>query len=339
MPRVSVVIPLFNKAPFLQRCLDSVARQTLSGFEAIVVDDGSTDGGGAIAASYADPRFRIIRQPNAGPGAARNRGIAAAAAEYIAFLDADDAWLPAFLETNVSILDNHPEAACVSGGWTDFPAAVSPARIWSRRGIRDGVRKISARTPVSCFNYTVMYMTPCTTLARTAAIRHCGGFLEGNCRFGEDQSLWLKLLLSRPVYLHLQALTDVHREASALSGNYTGPRAIEPFLADPGPIRAGCPPPLRDLFDRFCAARACKTACMLAYWGDWRSGRGLLRRFISTRDWRLPLLPIALAACTPMGAVLGRLDRRFRTQAPANTPPGSAPSSESLPRFPARSRW
>ena len=339
MPCVSVVIPLFNKAAYIQRCLDSVIQQTLSDFEVIVVDDGSTDGGDAIAASQSDPRFRVLRQPNAGPGAARNRGIAAAGAEYIAFLDADDAWLPTFLERNISLLDRHPAVACVSGCWTDFPGGVSAACTWSRRGIQEGVHMTSAVTPVLLFNSTVMYMTSCTTVVRTAVIRHCGGFQAGGCRFGEDQSLWLKLLLSRPVYLHLHVLTDLHREASVLSGNYTGPRPVEPFLSDPRQIRAGCPAELRDLFDRFCAARACKTACMLAYWGEWRRGRELLRRFTSIRDWRLPLLPAAMAACTPMGAIVGRLARLCRNQSTANTRPGSAPSLESLPRFPARSGW
>src|SRR5262249_16203983 len=108
MACVSVVIPLFNKAPYIQRCLDSVPRPPLHDFEVIVGDDGSTDGGDATVAKYADGRFRVVRQPNAGPGAARNRGIAAAGSEYIAFLDADDAWVPTFLEKNISILDNHP---------------------------------------------------------------------------------------------------------------------------------------------------------------------------------------------------------------------------------------
>jgi hypothetical protein len=141
------------------------------------------------------------------------------------------------------------------------------------------------------------------------------------------------------VYFHLQPLTDVHREASSLSGNYKGPRPVEPFLSDPRPIRSACPPELHDAVDRFCAARACKTACMLAYWGEWRRGRELLRRFTSIRDWRLPLLPVAFAACTPMGAIMGRLDRFRRSRATANTRPDSAPSSESLPRSPARSGW
>ena len=255
MPCVSVVIPLFNKAAYIQRCLDSVAQQTLSDFEVIVVDDGSTDGGEAIAASHSDPRFRVLRQPNAGPGAARNRGIAAAGAEYIAFLDGDDAWLPTFLERNISLLDRHPAVACVSGCWTDFPGGVSAACTWSRRGIQEGVHMTSAVTPVLLFNRTVMYMTSCTTVVRTAAIRHCGGFQAGGCRFGEDQSLWLKLLLSRPVYLHLQELTDLHREASVLSGSYTGRAPSSRSCPIPSKSGPAAPGTARFVRSALCSAR------------------------------------------------------------------------------------
>ena len=76
MPRVSVVVPLYNKGPFLLRALASLANQTFQDFEAIVVNDGSTDQGEKLVAEFGDPRVRLINQVNAGPGAARNRGIA-----------------------------------------------------------------------------------------------------------------------------------------------------------------------------------------------------------------------------------------------------------------------
>jgi len=89
MPHVSVVIPLYNKAEHIQNCLRSVAEQTFADFEAIVVDDGSSDAGPNLVENFTDPRFRLIRQENGGPGMARNRGIAEATTEWVAFLDAD----------------------------------------------------------------------------------------------------------------------------------------------------------------------------------------------------------------------------------------------------------
>src|SRR4051812_40525859 len=97
-PRVSVVIPLYQKANTVERTLRSVLNQRLSEFEAIVVDDGSTDGGAEVAARAGDPRIRIISQANAGPGAARNRGTSEAAAPLVAYLDADDTWDASYLE-------------------------------------------------------------------------------------------------------------------------------------------------------------------------------------------------------------------------------------------------
>ena len=71
--KISIVIPLYNKAPYVRRALDSIAAQTFTDFELIVIDDGSTDDGAAIVENYPDGRFRLIRQGNAGPGAARAR--------------------------------------------------------------------------------------------------------------------------------------------------------------------------------------------------------------------------------------------------------------------------
>src|SRR3954469_20095634 len=92
VPRISVVVPMYNVESFLAPCLDSLLAQTLDDLEVLMVDDGSTDGSTAIAEDYArrDDRFRLIVQENGGLSKARNTGIDAATGEFLAFLDSDD---------------------------------------------------------------------------------------------------------------------------------------------------------------------------------------------------------------------------------------------------------
>ena len=100
MTKVSVIVPVFNAAPYLRRCLDSLFAQTLRAIEIICVDDGSTDGSGGIldACAARDARLRVVHRSNAGAGAARNAGLDLATGEYLFFCDADDFAAPEMLE-------------------------------------------------------------------------------------------------------------------------------------------------------------------------------------------------------------------------------------------------
>ena len=110
---VSVVIPAFNAEISLSRAIESVLTQTYAAREVIVVNDGATDGTEAAATRYGD-RIRYVAQDNRGETAARNTGFSLCRGEFISFLDHDDYWEPRFLETTVSFLQRHPEAAAVS---------------------------------------------------------------------------------------------------------------------------------------------------------------------------------------------------------------------------------
>ncbi len=117
MPAVSVIIPMYNTEAFIKDCLDSLIAQTFSDFEAIIIDDGSTDGGARIAAGYAssDSRFKLIGQPNKGPSEARNTGLKIMRGEYVTFIDSDDCVAPNFLETLFFIAQLHQaDIACCS---------------------------------------------------------------------------------------------------------------------------------------------------------------------------------------------------------------------------------
>ncbi|MDE8702815.1 glycosyltransferase family 2 protein [Adlercreutzia equolifaciens] len=117
-PIVSVVVPVYNTAPYVRECLDSLINQTLRDIEIICVDDGSTDGSDAILEEYAavDPRVRVIRQQNQYAGVARNNGMAAARGTYIMFCDSDDWMALDALELMSSQAEHDRADICVCGG-------------------------------------------------------------------------------------------------------------------------------------------------------------------------------------------------------------------------------
>ncbi len=112
-PRVSVILPVYNRREMLSESIRSVLRQSMRDLELLVVDDGSTDGSGMLAEEWGPP-VRVIHQQNLGPYHARNRGIAEARGELIAFIDSDDRWYPDRLRSQIRIMDD-PRVALVYG--------------------------------------------------------------------------------------------------------------------------------------------------------------------------------------------------------------------------------
>ena len=118
-PLVSVVVPLHNGATTIGRTLDSICRQTWENLEVIVVDDGSTDDGPALVKqrAQADPRVKLISQPNAGVAAARNHGARVARADYLAFVDADDLWTPDKIDAQMQVMQRRGPATGLVYTW------------------------------------------------------------------------------------------------------------------------------------------------------------------------------------------------------------------------------
>jgi len=110
-------MPAYNAEPYIADSIKSVLSQDYANIELIVVDDGSRDGTPELAERFGE-RVRVFRQKNAGPAAARNRGIAAAKGDFIAFLDADDLWLPGKIAMQVKYLQDHPDVGVVFGGFS-----------------------------------------------------------------------------------------------------------------------------------------------------------------------------------------------------------------------------
>jgi glycosyltransferase involved in cell wall biosynthesis len=319
MVPISVVVPLHNEGPFLLRTLQSMATQTHGDFEAIVVNDGSTDNSEEIARGFQDCRFRVVSQPNGGPGAARNRGIAEAGGELIAFCDADDAWLPHYLQAALDAFSREPRLAAFTQGYIEYPPGRSMEAMWRRRGLHHGRQQVAGQTPLM-FHYMVVYMTPPSTVIRAQALHRWGGFHEQRCKFGEDQILMLKLLLQEEVAFTLTPGVQIHRESGALSQNLKGAHPPEPFLLHPEEVEGDCPAELLPLLREFYALRAFKAACVWGYYGDWRRAAAIRDRFRVPGDYRIPWYTSSLVCSTPLGSALGaawRLFSRVRTRTTA----------------------
>jgi GT2 family glycosyltransferase len=312
-PIVSVVVPLYNKEPYIARALDSILAQTLASIEVIVVDDGSTDGGARVVSACRDARVRLIRQANSGPGAARNRGVREARADLIAWLDADDSWEPEYLAESAWTLEQYgPAVTSLTWAMLEFPGPVSTAVRWKRIGIPEGRYRVTAATTPELMAGFLAHMLPSSTVMRRSVFLALGGFYEKNrCLYAEDAYLWLKLLLTSEVAFCSRA--PVHKDcaAAALSTNLAGVRPVEPFLLDPSEVETACPSELRPLLHSVLALRACKTAGVYGYFGQPARARELVRNFVRPSDWRLPCFFAAMLGCTPFAKWAGAVVRLF----------------------------
>lgn len=188
-PLVSVIVPVFNGRDFLEAAIDSALAQTVS-LEIVVVDDGSTDGSGDIAATIAErhPRVRLIRQTNRGLAGARNVGLYQSRGMYVAFLDADDLWLPRKLETQVPFLGE--DRVVFSDAFVMRGASTCEERIFAR-GTLD--------RPIDFERLLEHNLVPIlTAVIGRRLLLDVGGFDE-ELRSVEDWDLWLRLCLTRDV--------------------------------------------------------------------------------------------------------------------------------------------
>lgn len=204
-PDISVVVPLYNKEPYIARCLNSVLRQTLPPCEIIVVNDGSTDHGAEIARELVKGSGTVIDQPNRGVSAARTRGMAAASGDIIALSDADDEWLPDHLAHIVGMAESFPRAGLFGTGH-------------ERRG-RDLSIKVTydsdAPTMVNLFRASQRHslLTASSVAVRADALAACGGFRTG-AALGEDMEWWNRLALEWPVAFHPEVTAIYHLDVS-----------------------------------------------------------------------------------------------------------------------------
>ena len=181
---VSVIIPVYNGDQTIKETITSVLNQTFQDFELIIINDGSEDGTLEVIDSIKDPRIKVFSYSNAGPNPSRNRGIAEAKGEYIAFIDADDLWAPDKLASQLQALQVHPQPA-VAYSWTDY---IDESSQFLRRGSHIQVTGDVLRH-LLLINFIESGSNP---LIRQEALATVGGFDEA-LTHGEDWDMWLRL--------------------------------------------------------------------------------------------------------------------------------------------------
>jgi len=170
-PAITVIVPTYNRADLIGETLESVAAQTFTDWECIVVDDGSTDNTREVVERFIarDPRFRYVRQENSSAASARNHGVRLARGEFIAFLDSDDLFTPDRLEWQIAALRNEPRAVLAYGQTYNF-----------RTGHESEGKLYQANRPKKPSGWAFEQLIACSSIyspmVRASVVRELGGF-------------------------------------------------------------------------------------------------------------------------------------------------------------------
>jgi glycosyltransferase involved in cell wall biosynthesis len=271
--RVAVVIPLYNLRAFVAEAIESALAQSIGSerLEVVVVDDGSVDGGGDVAAAYAPP-VTVIRQENRGLSAARNVGIAATTAPFLQFLDADDRLLPEKLACQAAILDTEPDVGLVYAGWrhVDEEGRPLPQHGWSRDEGDVLLRLLLGNL-----------LPPVVPLVRREAVERAGRFDE-RLTSVEDWDLWLRIsrlgyrwrVVDRPLADYRVRPGGMHRNAARMLENRL--RVLDGFFA-----AGGLPGPVVAARDAAYARAYLVAACDHYRAGDERAGAAAFRTAVA----------------------------------------------------------
>ena len=210
-PLVSIVIPTYNHAPMLQRALATVVEQTHQNWNAIVVNNFSTDNTLEVVAAFNDPRIQCVNFRNHGViGASRNEGIALATGKYVAFLDSDDTWFPTKLEQCVEILESGSDLVCHAEYWID----------------ESGKSRLVAYGPSeAATHHNLIYkgnrISTSATVVRTALLIEVNGFdVAPELISTEDYDLWIRLAAKSDKFAFIsEPLGEYHRHDNNVSAN------------------------------------------------------------------------------------------------------------------------
>lgn len=221
--KYSVIIPLYNKAQYVAKAINSVLSQTFTDYELVIVDDGSKDNSAEIAEKVIVGQLhcKLIRQKNAGVSVARNNGVVASQGDYLCFLDADDWWEPTFLEEMSRLIEEFPEAGIYGTNYTIVNETKKKTRV-APIGVDAGFEK-------GYINYCQVYAKTLAMPLWTGAVcvprtvfNEFGGFPKG-IKLGEDFLLWICIalkykvaFLNKPLSFYNQDVDAAHRGVGRL---------------------------------------------------------------------------------------------------------------------------
>jgi len=277
-PLVSIVIPTYNHSPMLQRALATVVEQTYQNWNAIVVNNFSTDNTLEVVAAFNDPRIQCVNFRNNGViGASRNEGIALATGKYVAFLDSDDTWFPTKLEKCVEILESGSDLVCHAEYWID----------------ESGKSRLVAYGPSqAATHHNLIYkgnrISTSATVVRAALLKEVHGFdVAPELISTEDYDLWIRLAAKSDKFAFIsEPLGEYHRHDNNVSAN------IEKHLAAELALLAKHFS-ANTRFENMIARRRRKA---LAYYGAGRSLHRTRKHFLALQKYSRSLViwPISL---------------------------------------------
>ena len=207
-PRVSVIIPTYNRAQMLRQALESVRRQNVEGVEIIVVDNNSTDETPQVVEEF-QPGIRYLKQKQQGVAAARNMGIRYSKAPYIAFLDSDDLWLPGKLNRQMAFLKSHPEVGLIY------------TRLWSYHVNSPEKRRLDPQGTARTFDE--LLNGPNTVPTSTVVVRRecfdTAGLFNPSIPAAEDHELWLRIFRRFPIAFLDVATAEYRRHGESINAD------------------------------------------------------------------------------------------------------------------------
>ncbi len=275
MTDISVVMPLYNKAEHVCESIASALAQSFTRFELIIVDDGSTDSSVANVEAMSLPGIRLIRQSNRGVSAARNRGIKEAAADWIAFLDADDLWREDHLAQLWQTHEVFPEAGLIAN---DYSTAAATAPGTSRRDAAKASRRVTSQFIDEAARGQAWVFTSAAMIRKNVAVG-VGCFAEGESR-GEDVDLWVRAALEQPVALSSYVGTIYRQVADSLTASTivlepdVAMRRISQRIADDQSLAPELRNAMREFVNRLALSHA--TDCLL------RGQKQVAKKFIAS---------------------------------------------------------